>query len=30
MGWNMELPGVGKMVSDEVDVDIDLQMTRSA
>jgi polyisoprenoid-binding protein YceI len=30
MGWNMDLPGVGKMVSDEVDVDIDLQMTRSA
>ena len=28
MGWNMELPGVGAMVSDEVEVSIDLEMTR--
>lgn len=30
MGWNMELPGVGPMVSDEVEVSIDIEMTRSA
>lgn len=30
MGWNMDLPGVGKMVSDEVEVDLDIQMTRPA
>ena len=30
MGWNMELPGVGPVVSDEVDITIDLEMTRSA
>lgn len=30
MGWNMELPGVGPMVSDEVEVSIDLEITRSA
>lgn len=30
MGWNMELPGVGPMVSDEIDVSIDLEITRSA
>jgi polyisoprenoid-binding protein YceI len=30
MGWNMELPGVGAMVSDEVEVSIDIEMTRSA
>ena len=28
MGWNMELPGVGVMVSDNVDVTVDLEMTR--
>lgn len=27
MGWNMELPGVGKMVSDEVELSIDLEIT---
>jgi polyisoprenoid-binding protein YceI len=30
MGWNMELPGVGPMVSDEVDISIDVEMTRQA
>jgi polyisoprenoid-binding protein YceI len=30
MGWNMELPGVGAMVSDEVEVSIDIEMTRQA
>ena len=30
MGWNMELPGVGKMVSDEVDLSLDIEMTRTA
>ncbi len=30
MGWNMELPGVGPVVSDQVDIDIDLEMTRTA
>jgi polyisoprenoid-binding protein YceI len=30
MGWNMELPGVGPMVSDEVDVEIDLEFTRAS
>jgi polyisoprenoid-binding protein YceI len=30
MGWNMELPGVGLMVSDEVEVSIDIEMTRAA
>jgi polyisoprenoid-binding protein YceI len=30
MGWNMELPGVGAMVSDEVEVSIDIEMTRTA
>jgi polyisoprenoid-binding protein YceI len=30
MGWNMELPGVGPMVSDVVDVSMDIQMTRTA
>lgn len=30
MGWNMELPGVGAMVSDEVEVSIDLEITRAA
>jgi polyisoprenoid-binding protein YceI len=30
MGWNMDLPGVGPMVSDEVRVDIDLEITRAA
>lgn len=30
MGWNMELPGVGPMVSDDVDISIDIEMTRSA
>lgn len=30
MGWNMELPGVGPMVSDEVAVTIDLEITRTA
>ncbi|MEI9811219.1 MAG: YceI family protein [Acidobacteriota bacterium] len=29
MGWNMELPGVGKMVSDEVQISIDLEMTHA-
>ncbi len=24
MGWNMEIPGVGAMVSDEVDIDLDI------
>jgi len=28
MGWNMDLPGVGKMVSDEVEVSIDIEMTQ--
>jgi polyisoprenoid-binding protein YceI len=28
MGWNMDLPGVGPMVSDEVEVSIDLEITR--
>lgn len=28
MGWNMELPGVGPMVSDEVEVSIDIEMTQ--
>jgi polyisoprenoid-binding protein YceI len=30
MGWNMELPGVGLMVSDDVDINIDIEMTRTA
>jgi polyisoprenoid-binding protein YceI len=30
MGWNMDLPGVGKMVSDEVDLTLDIQITRTA
>lgn len=30
MGWNMELPGVGMMVSDEVEVSLDIQFTRAA
>ncbi|MEP7352002.1 MAG: YceI family protein [Acidobacteriota bacterium] len=30
MGWNMDLPGVGKMVSDEVDLSLDIEMTRNA
>jgi polyisoprenoid-binding protein YceI len=30
MGWNMELPGVGPMVSDEVDLDLDIEMTRAS
>ncbi|MFM2126501.1 MAG: hypothetical protein RL328_2952 [Acidobacteriota bacterium] len=30
MGWNMDLPGVGPMVSDDVEVALDLQMTRTA
>jgi polyisoprenoid-binding protein YceI len=30
MGWNMEIPGVGPMVSDEVDIDLDIEMTRAA
>lgn len=30
IGWNMDLPGVGPMVSDEVEVSIDLQITRAA
>ncbi|MEP6963069.1 MAG: YceI family protein [Acidobacteriota bacterium] len=30
MGWNMELPGVGLMVSDSVDILIDLEITRQA
>lgn len=30
MGWNMELPGVGKMVSDEVELTLLVQFTRSA
>jgi polyisoprenoid-binding protein YceI len=30
MGWNMELPGVGLMVSDDVDISIDIEMTRTA
>jgi polyisoprenoid-binding protein YceI len=30
MGWNMDLPGVGKMVSDEVDVSMDLEFVRPA
>lgn len=30
MGWNMEIPGVGPMVSDEVDIELDIQMTRAA
>ena len=30
MTWNMELPGVGVMVSDAVQVEIDLEFTRSA
>lgn len=30
IGWNMDLPGVGPMVSDEIDVSIDIEMTRSA
>jgi polyisoprenoid-binding protein YceI len=28
MGWNMELPGVGPMVSDEVDVMMDIEFVR--
>jgi polyisoprenoid-binding protein YceI len=28
--WNMELPGVGVMVSDEVQVELDLEFTRPA
>lgn len=28
MGWNMELPGVGPMVSDEVEISLDIQFTR--
>jgi polyisoprenoid-binding protein YceI len=30
MGWNMDLPGVGPMVSDEVEVSIDLEFVRPA
>ena len=30
MGWNMEVPGVGAMVSDEVDVSLDIEFVRSA
>jgi len=30
MGWNMELPGVGPVVSDQVDINIDLEMTHAA
>jgi polyisoprenoid-binding protein YceI len=30
IGWNMDLPGVGPMVSDDVDVNIDLEITRTA
>jgi polyisoprenoid-binding protein YceI len=28
MGWNMDLPGVGPMVSDDVELSIDIEMTR--
>jgi polyisoprenoid-binding protein YceI len=28
MGWNMDIPGVGPAVSDEVDIMIDLEITR--
>jgi polyisoprenoid-binding protein YceI len=28
MGWNMDIPGVGPAVSDDVDVSIDLEITR--
>ena len=30
MGWNMELPGVGPMVSDDVELSIDIEMTQAA
>jgi polyisoprenoid-binding protein YceI len=30
MGWNMDLPGVGPMVSDEVEVALDVQFVRPA
>jgi polyisoprenoid-binding protein YceI len=30
MGWNMELPGVGPVVSDQVDISIDLEITKTA
>ena len=30
MSWNMEVPGAGLMVSDEVQVEIDLEFTRTA
>jgi len=30
MGWNMDLPGVGPMVSDEVEVALDIQFVRPA
>ncbi len=30
MGWNMELPGVGPVVSDEVEISIDIEMTSQA
>ena len=30
MDWNMDLPGVGPMVSDNVEVDMDIQFTRQA
>ncbi|MEO8096282.1 MAG: YceI family protein [Acidobacteriota bacterium] len=30
MGWNMDVPGVGPMVSDAVDIEIDIEMTRTA
>jgi len=30
MGWNMEIPGVGAMVSDEVDIELNIEMTRAA
>jgi polyisoprenoid-binding protein YceI len=30
MGWNMDLPGVGPMVSDEVEVSLDIEFVRPA
>lgn len=30
IGWNMDLPGVGPMVSDDVELSIDIQITRQA
>jgi polyisoprenoid-binding protein YceI len=30
MGWTMEIPGVGPVVSDEVEVEVDIEMIRAA